>query len=830
MSTAKDSRSSAKSQALYRATVQEAASGGAELMGKMVAAARLVLQTREAASRDLRERDALAESAKLLRRHEPALCKKYPEVLLETFANPDAPKKAAPVSVESVNFDQLELMDETQVLTSVALARTQQLAVQATEASLSDLNTLVCSLLGLGSVRPERNPLRPEMYVKALKETLEQTNAPSTMQLDWVAAMGPTLSRELLSLYKALCTKLRGDGVVSVAFAVSQTPTGVGVGRGVAQLPTGPAQGRQGDDMDSGRDVRRDDDRNETGTRSGSGMGRDEALLTLDKLRRLLSGELDSGMAASRVDKFAAQFAHQFESGPPVPSVDSEFDVTVPAALEALTEMRQVDRVVQTIEQRRSSGESSGVAGSVDHVRSQLRQDVRDIAQALSLEVVTLMVENMARDPRLLAPIQDLIRSLEPPLLRLALVDPRFFTNKQHIARLLLQEVTHRSMAFGSVHAVGFPEFLKGLRDHLGPLADARVETAEPFERSLELLQDRWQQESRALELDRQAAVDVLQHAEARNLLAEKIARGIEAHPDSKRVAPVVIDFLCGPWAQVVAQARIKGGAGSAAADKFQALIPALLWSAHPELARQSISKLTRLVPKLLATLRDGLETIRYPATKTSAFFEALMAVHQVAFKSTSDSPVPPDPMPGAERYDRVEEGDPWIAPEEAESSNFIELDDIDIAKSSAPATASGAPATGSPSAEIDTASVVSMAPVPAVLVPTPQPETTEAVAEAVPVPVPAEATIDGDLPLGTWVELLTGDQWVRTQLTWASPHATLFLFTSAHGTTQSMTRRSRDRLVQAGRLRMISTQAVMDVALNAVVQEAMRNSVQGTP
>jgi hypothetical protein len=89
---------------------------------------------------------------------------------------------------------------------------------------------------------------------------------------------------------------------------------------------------------------------------------------------------------------------------------------------------------------------------------------------------------------------------------------------------------------------------------------------------------------------------------------------------------------------------------------------------------------------------------------------------------------------------------------------------------------------------------------------------------------------IDGDLPLGTWVELLTGEQWVRTQLTWASPHATLFLFTSAYGTTQSMTRRSRDRLVQAGRLRMISTQAVMDVALNAVAQEAMRNSVQGTP
>jgi hypothetical protein len=370
------------------------------------------------------------------------------------------------------------------------------------------------------------------------------------------------------------------------------------------------------------------------------------------------------------------------------------------------------------------------------------------------------------------------------------------------------------------------------LRDHLGPLADAAVESSEPFERSLRALQDRWQKEGRDRELDRQAAVEVLQHAEARNLLAEKIARGIEAHPDSKRVAPVVIDFLCGPWAQVVAQARIRGGAGSATADKFQALIPALLWSAHPELARQSVSKLTRLVPKLLATLRDGLETIRYPATKTSAFFESLMSVHQVAFKATEDTPIPPDPLPGAERHDRVEEGDPWIAPQEAESSNFIEIDDIDIPVQSAHAAVS-ADATPAAAETRPTKAEPVQAPIGA-------PESARAapVAQAAPVPVevaqavpvPDEATIDGDLPLGTWVELLTGDQWVRTQLTWASPHATLFLFTSAHGTTQSMTRRSRDRLVQAGRLRMISTQPVMDVALNAVAQEAMRNSVQGTP
>ena len=785
----------AKGQATYRDIVQDAANAGELLMGKLISAARLNLQTREAASRDLRERDGLAESAKLLRMHESAMCKRYPSDLLEAFANPEGPKKAAAVSIDSLQFDQLELMDEVTVMTSVALARTQQVATLASEASLSDLNTLICRLLGLGSVRPERNPLRPEIYVKALKETVESTQVPAATQLDWISSMSATLGQELRTLYVGLCKRLRAEGVVSAMFSVAQMPLAPGIGRGIAQqagaepaaaasAPQLPPQGAPYSAAPARTDSR------QSAPYSGQGMqpmqepvrvrSRDEALLTLDKLRRLLSGELDSIQPVSKVEQFAAQFAQQFEGGPPVPAQAAQgpdFDATVPAALEALTEMRQVERVVQTLEQRRMTPQPQGAEQSVEAIRHDLRRNVRDIAQALSLEVVTLMVDNMARDPRLLAPVQQLLRNLEPALLRLALVDPRFFTDKQHCARRLLQDITHSSLAFNAVKAEGFDGYLSNLQDAIAPLLNANIENAEPFEKTLAVLQEGWSRVERVKEKNREGAVEVLKHAEARNLLAEKIARGIDAHPDSKLVPPVVIEFLCGPWAQVVAQARIKGGAGSVAADKYQALITAMLWSAHPELARQSVAKLTRLVPKLLTTLREGLDTIHYPATKTSVFLEALMAIHQVAFRG--GAPVAQVEMAQAEPIRPVESGDPWIAPEEAASSNFIE-----ISESEAPA-------------------------------PDLQPQ--------------QNISIDGDLPLGSWVELMTNGQWVRTQLTWASPHGTLFLFTSAFGSTQSMTRRSRDKLVQAGKLRLISDHAVVEVALDAVAQEAMRNSVDTT-
>jgi hypothetical protein len=760
-------------------------------MGKLVAAARLVLHTQEAATRDYREREALADSANQLRQHEQQLCKNYPAALLSAFVDPGVGKKSNNLTVAEVQFDQLELMDDAQVQATVTMARVQQGAMQAAEASLAELNTLMSSVLGLSVVRADANPLRPEAYVNALKETLEQTEATAAMQLQWCNAMTVTLGAELRELYRGLCSRLRKDGVVSVTYSMA-------TGRGL--VAGGSATPHSMDSATPGSDAMVEQASAANGLTAQARppqiavRAKDETLLTLDKLRKLLSGEPVGASSGSRVEQFAAQFAQQFE-GARDESENTEFDATVPAALEALTEMKQVERVVQSLEQRRAASRAQAAPQehSVEGQRLEMRAQARDTAQALSLEVVTLMVENIAHDPRLLEPVRQVIRNLEPALLRLALVDPRFFSDKQHPARRLLQDLTHRSLAFESEGATGFADFLQVLQGTLAPLFRAPIENAEVFEVSLSSLQQLWSQASKGTQKNQDAAIEVLKHAEARNLLAERIAQGIEAHPDSAKVPTVVIDFLCGPWAQVVAQARIRQGAGSAAAEKFEALIPALLWSAHPELARTSPSKLTRLVPRLLSTLREGLDTINFPGTRTSVFLEALMAIHQQVFRPRAVAPVAAESaQPHAESRETasdpirpVLDGNPWMAPEEAAASNFVEL-----AESADP----------SPSEE---------------------PVAPDLLIASEPAPV-----ADGDLPLGSWVEMWANDQWVRTQLTWASPHGTLFLFTGVFGTTQSMTRRSRDKLLASGKLRLISGNPVVEGALDAVAQAAMRNSV----
>jgi len=59
----------------------------------------------------------------------------------------------------------------------------------------------------------------------------------------------------------------------------------------------------------------------------------------------------------------------------------------------------------------------------------------------------------------------------------------------------------------------------------------------------------------------------------------------------------------------------------------------------------------------------------------------------------------------------------------------------------------------------------------------------------------------------GVWVDLVSNGKVMRTQLSWASPHKTLFLFTAPDNSTQSMTRRMRDKLAAEGALRIVSDQ-----------------------
>ncbi len=787
---------------LYQTVVNDAIAHADHLMARVVESTRRALQAREDQAHTVGERHALVEARRQLNKLDPVLCERYPKALKQVLS--DGVSQEVSRSLFTVHFDQLELMDEAQVSESVERARAQQLVVTAAEAPLADLNALVCAAQGLSAVNPERNPLRPELYVQALQSVVSQMQVSHLVRRDWMWHMADGLGRELRALYLELIAQLQAGGVTPASYAIRQSsgayayvgPVATGAGAGQA-----PGFGPESAPWRQEAPV-------QAGTHSAGVPTRadgvvpvakvhDESFLTLDRLRRLLVGELGDARSPSFAESFAEKFSREFdaqttEHEAPV----SDFHVTVPAAFEALKEMNQVDRMMERLGTQRTRVPAPGQSGAAPAptVSAAPGRGGLGLGQALSLEVVALMVDNIARDGRLLAPVQQLVKQLEPALLQLALVDPRFFSDKEHPARRLLQEVTDRSLAFESVESRGFDTYWQPLLAIAQPLAGMVIDSEEPFSQVLAQLTAAWQERERTRQQERARAVEALRRAEQRNLLAIKIARDISRLPQVSLVPREVLAFLSGPWSQVMAQARMNDESGHNDPGRYRELVDALLWSAQPELTRKNVGRLVRLIPKLLSKLREGLAMIDYPAMQTSAFFDLLMKLHQHAFRAAPADAREPRPQP-ARKVVLRDDDEPWIAPSEARESGFMESAVDPVA---------------------DDQPVTDAAPTDMLAAPLPSPSP----------PEPASPVDVSRMAIGAWVELLVAGSWERTQLSWASPHGTLFLFTNSFGSTQSMTRRSLDKLLAQGAMRVISQQTVVEGALDAVAQVAMRNSV----
>jgi hypothetical protein len=727
-------------QALYRACMKEAAAQGRTLMQRLVARAGQSLPRRAVAALDDRERKLLTETWHTLVKHEGALCEAYPQVLLAEFAQAIS---GAPRKTGTLSFDSLELMGEDQMHESVELLRTQQAVLSQVEAELTELTALICAVQGLRNVQSERNPLRPETYVRSLRTVTLQSPVPPSVRTRWMQHMGEALGPELAQVYRDLCTMLRSQGVVEARF------------NPVPILQPEPPRAQAADTP---------------------AVNQAASLLNLNELRRLLAGEFD-------------------HTGPPdTPAArerPAEFSATVPAAFEVLQEMKQVDKVMARLKQRRAS-QAQETTQPLAPASAPRRAPTA--GQALALEVVKLMVENIASDARLLPPVQHTVRDLEPALLRLALADPRFFSDRKHPARRLLDQMTQRSLAWEAADAPGFAAFVEPLQQAVDALLATRSDGAEPFEFALHTLEEAWGDQQQRDRRYREKAVRALLQAEQRNLLAVKLAGEMRRRPDVASAPREAAAFVTGPWCQVMAHARLADQTGAADPGGYQGLVSDLVWSAQPQLAGANAARLGAVAPDLVAKLRHGLATIDYPAASTKRFLDWLAGAFRQAAQTANRVPQPPAVVVPRELEavgaGEDDEQDSWLAPIEAQHSGFIETQQSSEPKALFQPTQPGFGDTR-PMAD----------------------ETGPGLAEA-------------GLQPGAWVEMMVDGGWGRYQVTWASPHGTLFMFAGARGKPHSMTGRLLSKMLKGGTLRMISGQPVVEGALDAVAQAALRNSV----
>ena len=414
------------------------------------------------------------------------------------------------------------------------------------------------------------------------------------------------------------------------------------------------------------------------------------------------------------------------------------------------------------------------------------------MVRTLAAEVVTQLLRRITEDTRLLRPVRDLVQMLKEPLLQLARSEPRFFADRQNPARQLLDAITARSLAFTTEQDSGFGSFARHVLEAVKTAQAAGSQLSDQLPGVLQRFNAAVTPETMPAQ---GLALQTLVRVEQRNLLAERVADEIEARPDVAGAPGLIRRFLTGPWSQVIAHARLSMDAGQtpggaeAPALRYMEVLPDLVWSTQLAQASRNRPRLIKIIPKLLRTLREGLDTIEYPRGQSEPFFQALMGLHEAAYKTQHITPTGnsqgfdfDDEMPGEQR---TRDPEPWIRDTEARESGF--MTDADM-------------------------------------LPTPDFADTQVMAsdwqELSTVPV-------DELRVGAWIDLQEHGQTQRCQLTWASPHGRIFLFTAPEGRSVSLSRSGLDRLQRAGLLRVVAEHGVVDDALDSVARQARDNSAR---
>lgn len=765
---------------LFELCIREATLAGQSLMEDLVKDTRQLLLKQAEHQRYTQRRELVAQSLTLLEKHRAQLIRELPVQLKTHCVNEVAAVVQTRAAPGELKFEQLELMNEEQVQERVELARALQAATLEVDDQLAELNTLICAIQGFRTVQIERNPIRPEVFVKTLSQVIATTGVHAEVRMAWMQVMGTLLGKGLCNVYTRVIQLLRTRGVQAASYAIrysdgagARTPAAARLGESGAVVagPVGPGAGHAG------------------GGFAGLGAMDGRSLLTVQNLQQLVSGAFDP---RTQQDRRQARSRPNSSEQWGRRKADQVHD-TMPAALEALDDVGQLERLVQRLGQNIDPRLLRSESG-------QPRLDaVSRMGQRVSEEVVHLMVDNIADDQRLLEPLREQIRRLKAPLMALSRTDPRFFGDRQHPARQLLESITQRGLAFSEQGDSAFAGFLQPLKECVDELCRIDIEDAQAFDAARCTLNDCWDDNAAREQRRRRAAVEALLHAEQRNSLAENIAAELRQRARKGRAPVVVAQFLAGPWSQVLAEAQLRGELDPAAREALERLCEDILWTLNSRQVRGHAERLIRLIPVVLSTLRQGLRLIDYPEQDSAHFFNELVVLHRLALR-TSLQPVltptegalnaadsaavdeegptfPPDadPAPAGPQEDPDGgESVPWLAPQEAATTGFM-----DEALSLPLAQSVCANATGT------------------------------------------------DMHLGDWVDMAMDSTVARLQLTWQSPQRTMFMFSGASGKTHSLTRRLLEKMLMDGRLKVVARRDVLDGALDAVAQIALNNSVE---
>lgn len=276
---------------------------------------------------------------------------------------------------------------------------------------------------------------------------------------------------------------------------------------------------------------------------------------------------------------------------------------------------------------------NTGAAGNMGHM------------DAMTLDIVALMFDYILDDPRLSDSMKALIGRLQIPVLKVAMLDKAFFSQKSHPARRLLDTLADAALGWNEQegHDSSFYKTIEALIQRVLNEFEDRVEV---FSQALEDLQAFLAEEKRLADERTCQSAQILQRNEQAVLAQTLSLEAVQARLLDREAPEFIQSFLVNTWVDHLAALYLVEGDQGAPWNQALATMEDLLWSLAPKTTREEKQKLVELLPRLLKQLDAGIQAVNLPRVERDRFFSSLVKYHADAVKADLRGKVAAAPSP----------------------------------------------------------------------------------------------------------------------------------------------------------------------------------------
>ncbi|MEN8761127.1 MAG: DUF1631 family protein [Thiogranum sp.] len=259
-------------------------------------------------------------------------------------------------------------------------------------------------------------------------------------------------------------------------------------------------------------------------------------------------------------------------------------------------------------------------------------RNTSDQSSDMTIDVVAMLFDYILDDRKIPVAMRALLGRLQIPLIKVAMLDREFFSQKAHPARQLLNGLAATAVSWDEQRGQADPSYRK-VEAIVQVIVDEFETDTSLFKTLLDELDSFRDTEQKQSGIRAGVSIKVTPQQEGLDSARSTTLQEIEPRISDHNNLEFVQEFITTHWKNLLVITCARQGKNSDTWKQVVSTMDDLIWSVKPKKTDQERQQLITMQPKLLNKLREGMQRLSVTSTECDTFIARLVDTHQHALR-----------------------------------------------------------------------------------------------------------------------------------------------------------------------------------------------------